>query len=65
MNTVIKLSSAAGWPAVKISDDVSKNTGDKKVVEEVKRELGYNEIAWQGEREGFDMGDERNRERKN
>lgn len=46
MNIVIKLSSAGGKHAVKISDNIGKNTGDKKTVERVKRELAYTEIGW-------------------
>jgi len=46
MNIVIKLSSAAGRPAVKISDNIGKNTGDSAVVAEIKRQLGYEESEW-------------------
>ncbi|EEB08163.1 nicotinate phosphoribosyltransferase [Schizosaccharomyces japonicus yFS275] len=39
MNIVVKLYSAGGRKAVKISDDIMKNTGDKLAVEQAKREL--------------------------
>ena len=43
MNIVIKVSTAAGNPCVKISDDMNKNTGDTAKVKEVKSRLGYEE----------------------
>lgn len=43
MNIVIKISSVNGNPAVKLSDDMGKNTGDQAVVKKVKQELGYEE----------------------
>lgn len=54
LNIVIKIASAAGRAAVKISDNIGKNTGDRAVVADVKRRLGYVEKEWAG-------GDERTR----
>ena len=48
LNIVIKIASASGRHAVKISDNIGKNTGDKATVAEVKQRLGYTEKTWAG-----------------
>jgi nicotinate phosphoribosyltransferase len=48
MNIVMKLLSCGGGHAIKLSDNISKNMGDKKTVLEVKKRLGYIEHDWEG-----------------
>ncbi|CAE6408711.1 unnamed protein product [Rhizoctonia solani] len=40
LNMVIKLASVEGKPCVKISDDITKNTGDPEVVAQIKEKFG-------------------------
>lgn len=48
---MIKLSSAEGRHAVKLSDDMGKNTGDPAIVQQVKERLGYVDRHWDGANE--------------
>ncbi|CAE6412669.1 unnamed protein product [Rhizoctonia solani] len=40
LNMVIKIASVAGEPCAKISDDITKNTGDPEVVNKIKQKFG-------------------------
>lgn len=46
LNIVIKLSHAEGRPAVKLSDNKGKNTGDEELVRKAKEAVGYEEHEW-------------------
>jgi nicotinate phosphoribosyltransferase len=64
LNIVIKISTAGGRAAVKISDNIGKNTGDKATVADVKRRLGYTEHEWKDGDESTRWGKEEDDRRK-
>ncbi|KAF2755078.1 nicotinate phosphoribosyltransferase [Pseudovirgaria hyperparasitica] len=59
LNIVIKIASVEGRNAVKISDNIGKNTGNQAEVDRVKRVLGYEEKDWSGGDESKRWGSER------
>ena len=58
LNIVIKLAYANGRPAIKISDNIGKNTGDEKKLREIKARLGYVEHEWEHGDEAVRWGQE-------
>ena len=56
LNIVLKLTSADGKPAIKISDSIGKNSGHKGTIARVKKDIGYTESAWAGSNESTRWG---------
>lgn len=56
LNIVIKLSTAAGREAVKLSDDIGKNMGQGETIRRIKEAVGYEDRAWEGGDEGKRWG---------
>jgi nicotinate phosphoribosyltransferase len=48
LNIVIKISKANGNHAIKLSDDIGKNTGDDGLMRAVKEQVGYVDRSWVG-----------------